>query len=181
MISKEFFLALDELEETKGISKEKVIESLETALTIACKKHYGEASNTVVKINPEKNTIRVYTSKTVVETVETPEKEISLEDAQLIKKSYKVGDEVLTEINPRDFSRIATQNAVQVIKNSLHQAEKDVTFSQFSDKENELLIGIVSRVKDDGTIYVEIGKNQMEGVLTVQEQIPGENSTRAIA
>ena len=174
MISKEFFLALDELEETKGISKEKVIESLETALTIACKKHYGEASNTVVKINPEKNTIRVYTSKTVVETVETPEKEISLEDAQLIKKSYKVGDEVLTEINPRDFSRIATQNAVQVIKNSLHQAEKDVTFSQFSDKENELLIGIVSRVKDDGTIYVEIGKNQMEGVLTVQEQIPGE-------
>ncbi len=174
MISKEFFLALDELEETKGISKDKVIESLETALTIACKKHYGEATNIVVKINPEKNTIKVYTCKTVVETVETPEREISLEDAQQIKKSYKLGDEVLTEINPRDFSRIATQNAVQVIKNSLHQAERDVTYSQFSDKENELLIGIVSRVKDDGTIYVEIGKNQMEGVLTVQEQIPGE-------
>lgn len=174
MISKEFFLALDELEEVKGISKEKVIESLETALTIACKKHYGEASNIVVKINPEKNTIKIYISKTVVETVETPEKEISLEDAQLVKKSYKLGDEVLTEINPRDFSRIATQNAVQVIKNSLHQAEKDVTYSQFSDKENELLIGIVSRVKDDGTIYVEIGKNQMEGMLSVQEQIPGE-------
>ena len=174
MISKEFFLALDELEETKGISKDKVIESLETALTIACKKHYGEATNIVVKINPEKNTIKVYTCKTVVETVEMPEREISLEDAQQIKKSYKLGDEVLTEINPRDFSRIATQNAVQVIKNSLHQAERDVTYSQFSDKENELLIGIVSRVKDDGTIYVEIGKNQMEGVLTVQEQIPGE-------
>ena len=60
MISKEFFLALDELEEVKGISKEKVIESLETALTIACKKHYGEASNTVVKINPEKNSIKKY-------------------------------------------------------------------------------------------------------------------------
>ncbi len=174
MISKEFFLALDELEETKGISKEKVIESLETALTIACKKHYGEASNIVVKINPEKNSIKIYISKIVVETPETPEKEISLEDAQLIKKSYKLGDEVLTEINPRDFSRIATQNAVQVIKNSLHQAEKDVTFNQYSDKENELLIGIVSRIKDDGTIYVEIGKNQMEGVLSVQDQIPGE-------
>lgn len=174
MISKEFFLALDELEDVKGISKEKVIESLETALTIACKKHYGEASNIVVKINPEKNTIKVFTSKIVVETVETPEKEISLEDAQQIKKSYKLGDEVLTEINPRDFSRIATQNAVQVIKNSLHQAEKDVTFNQYSDKENELLLGVVSRVKEDGTIYVEIGKNQMEGVLAPQDQIPGE-------
>ncbi len=174
MISKEFFLALDELEETKGISKEKVIESLETALTIACKKNYGEASNIVVKINPEKTTIKIYISKTVVETVETPEKEISLEDAQAIKKSYKIGDEVLTEINPHNFSRIAAQNAVQVIKNSLHQVEKDATYSQYMDKENELIIGIVSRVKDDGTIYVEIGKNQMEGVLTVQEQIPGE-------
>ena len=58
--------------------------------------------------------------------------------------------------------------------NSLHQAEKDVTFNQFADKENELLIGVVTRVKDDGTIFVEIGKNQMEGVLTTQEQIPGE-------
>ena len=174
MISKEFFLALDELEEVKGISKDKVIASLETALTIACKKNYGEASNIVVKIFPEKTAIRVYISKTVVETVETPEKEISLEDARLIKKSYKLGDEVLTEIDPRGFGRIAAQNARQVIMNSLHQAEKDVTYSQYMDKENELLIGVVSRVKDDGTIYVEIGKNQMEGVLTVQEQIPGE-------
>ena len=174
MTSKDFFLALDELEQEKGISKEKVIESLETALAIACKKNFGEASNVVVKTNPEKFTIRAYICKTVVETVETPEKEISLEDAKLIKKSYKLGDEVLTEIDPRTFGRIAAQNARQVIMNSLHQAEKDVTFNQFADKENELLIGVVTRVKDDGTIFVEIGKNQTEGVLTVQEQIPGE-------
>ncbi len=174
MTSKEFFVALDELEKTKGISKEKVIESLETALTIACKKNYGEASNVVVKINPERASIRIYICKIVVEEVETPEKEISLEAAREIKKSYKLGDEVLTEIDPRTFGRIAAQNARQVIMNSLRQAEKDNTYSQFIEKESELIIGVVTRIKDDGTIFVEIGKNQLEGVLSVQEQIPGE-------
>ena len=175
MTSKEFFLALDELEKEKGISKDKVIESLQTALTIACKKNFGEASNVVVHTNPEKFTIRAYICKKVVAEVEVPENEISLEAAREIKKSYKIGDEVLTEIDPRTFGRIAAQNARQVIINSLHQAERDVTFSQFSDKENELLVGVVTRVKDDGTIFVEIGKNQMEGILSVQDQIPGEH------
>lgn len=174
MTSKDFFLALDELEKEKGISKEKVIESLETALAIACKKNFGEASRVVVKTNPEKFSIRVFISKTVVEEVVEPESQISLDDAREIKKSYKLGDEVLTELDPRTFGRIAAQNARQVIINSLHQAEKDVTYNQFADKESELIVGVVSRVKEDGTIYVEIGKNQMEGVLTVQEQIPGE-------
>ena len=174
MTSKDFFLALDELEKEKGISKEKVIESLETALAIACKKNFGEASRVVVKTNPEKFSIRVFISKTVVEEVVEPESQISLDDAREIKKSYKLGDEVLTELDPRTFGRIAAQNARQVIINSLHQAEKDLTYNQFADKESELIVGVVSRVKEDGTIYVEIGKNQMEGVLTVQEQIPGE-------
>jgi len=174
MTSKEFFLALDELEREKGIAKEKVIESLETALAIACKKNFGEASNVVVKTNPEKFTIRAYISKVVVEEVEIPEKEIALADAREIKKSYKLGDEVLTEIDPRTFGRIAAQNARQVIMNSLHQAEKDVTYSQFADKESELIVGIVTRVKDDGTVFVEVGKSGTEGVLSVSEQIPGE-------
>lgn len=175
MTSKEFFLALDELEKEKGIAKEKVIESLESALAIACKKNFGEASNVVVKTNPEKFTIRAFISKTVVSEVTIPENEISLEDAKLIKKSYKLGDDVLTEIDPRTFGRIAAQNARQVIINSLHQVEKDIAYNQFADKESELIVGVVTRVKDDGTIFVEIGKNQMEGVLSVQEQIPGEN------
>ena len=174
MTSKDFFLALDELEKEKGISKEKVIESLETALAIACKKNFGEASRVVVKTNIEKFTIRVYIRKTVVEEVVELKSQIYIDDAREIKKSYKLGDEVLTELDPRTFGRIAAQNARQVIINSLHQAEKDVTYNQFADKESELIVGVVSRVKEDGTIYVEIGKNQMEGVLTVQEQIPGE-------
>ena len=114
MTSKDFFLALDELEKEKGISKEQVISSLETALAIACKKNFGEASNVVVKTNPDKFTIRAYICKVVVDEVETPEKEISIDDARQIKKSYKVGDEVLTEIDPRTFGRIAAQNARQL-------------------------------------------------------------------
>ncbi len=175
MTNKDFFLAIEMLEKEKGIPQAKVIESLETALTIACKKHFGEASNVIIKLNPEKSTIRVYISKVVVAEVEFPEREISLEDARQVKKSYKIGDEYLMEIDPRAFGRIAAQNARQVIINNLHQAEKDVTYNQFADKENELLVGVVTRIKDDGTIFVEIGKNQMEGTLSVQEQIPGEH------
>ena len=91
MTSKDFFLALDALEREKGISREKVIESLETALAIACKKHFGEASNVIVKTNPEKFTIRAYISKTIVEVVEVPEKEISLEEAQELMKLCEPG------------------------------------------------------------------------------------------
>ena len=175
MTNKDFFLALDELEKEKGIDKDTVLKSLETALAIACKRNFGEACKVVVKTNPEKYTIKVYTVKTVTEQVENPETEISLEDAKAVKKSYKVGDEVLTEIDTRSFCRISAQTACQVILSSLHQAEKDVTYNMFADKESELIVGIVSRVKEDGTRYVEIGKNQAEGVLSVQEQIPGEN------
>ncbi|MCM1043262.1 MAG: transcription termination factor NusA [Corallococcus sp.] len=174
MINKDFFLALEELEKEKGINKDVFISSLETALAIACKRNYGEASNVVVKLNPDKYTIRIYISKTVVDEVVAPENEISLEDARKIKKSYKVGDLVQTEIFPKEFGRIAAQNARQVVMNNMHQAEKDITYNQFADKENELMIGVVSRIKDDGTIFVELGKNQMEGVLSVSEQIPGE-------
>ncbi len=174
MTNKDFFLALEDLESEKGISKETVISALETALAIACKKNFGEASRVVVKTVPEKYTIRAYMSKTVVEEVLEPESEILLAEAQLIKKTYKVGDEVLTEIDPRTFGRIAALTAKQVIMNALRQAEREATISQYSDKENKLVIGVVTRVKEDGTVYVEIGQNQMEGVLTSQEQIPGE-------
>lgn len=175
MISKDFFLALDDLEKEKGISKDVFIKALENALTFACKKHFGEATNVEVKLNPEKSTIRVLSYKNVVETVEDPDKEISLEEAQEIKKTYELGDKVAKEISPKDFSRIAAQTAKQVIMQTLKEIEKSQTYDQFSEKENELLVGVVSRVKDDGTVFVEIGKNQMEGILMPSDQIPGES------
>ncbi len=174
MISKDFFLALDDLEREKGISKEVFIQALENALTFACKKHFGEATNVEVKLNPEKATIKVYSYKNIVDTVEDPDKEISLEEAREIKKSYVLGDKVAKEIAPKEFSRIAAQTAKQVIMQTLKEIEKNQIYDQYSEKENEMLIGVVSRVKDDGTVYVEIGKNQMEGVLMPADQIPGE-------
>lgn len=174
MISKDFFAALDELERDKGINKDIFLVSLEKALGIACKKQYGEQAKVIVKINSDKATIRAYTSQTVVEEITEEEGQITLELALEIKKTAKLGDEILTEIFPRDFGRIAAQNARQVIMNSLHDAEKRLTYDQYLDKESELLIGVVNRVNADGTIFVEIGKNQQQGVLSVMEQIPGE-------
>ena len=92
MINKDFFQALEDLETEKKINKETFISTLETALTSAYKKMYGEAKSAMVKLNPEKATIKIYSYKTVVDEVQDPDKEISLSEAHLIKKSYKVGD-----------------------------------------------------------------------------------------
>ena len=175
MISKDFFSALDDFEKEKGIPKESFISARENALTFACKRNFGEANNVEVKLNPEKATIRVFAYKTVVETVEDPDKEISLEEARELKKTYEIGDKIAKEIFPKDFSRIAAQTARQVITQTIKEIEKTQMYDQFADKEDEMLVGVVSRVKDDGTIYVEIGKNQMEGILMPADQIPGEN------
>ena len=97
MVNKDFFKALDELEAEKKIDKEVFIQTLETALTSAYKKMYGEAKSAMVKLYPERNTIRIFSYKTVVAEVEDPDKEISLEEARQQKKSYKVGDIVAVE------------------------------------------------------------------------------------
>ena len=127
-----------------------------------------------LKLIPEKGGIEVCAYKNIVETVEDPEKEISLEEAREIKKSYKVGDRVVTKIAPKEFGRIAAQTAKQVVMQTLREAERSMTYSQYADKENDLIVGVVSRIKDDGTIFVEIGKNQMEGMLLPADQVPGE-------
>ena len=174
MINKDFFAALDDLEREKGIDKSVFVTALENALSFACKKNFGEAMNVELKLNPEKGGIEVCAYKNIVETVEDPEKEISLEEAREIKKSYKVGDRVVTKIAPKEFGRIAAQTAKQVVMQTLREAERSMTYSQYADKENDLIVGVVSRIKDDGTIFVEIGKNQMEGMLLPADQVPGE-------
>ena len=97
MINKDFFQALEDLQTEKKIDKQVFIETLEQALTSAYKKMYGEAKSAMVRLLPEKNTIKVYSYKTVVDEVTDPDKEISLAEAKLIKKSYKVGDQVLSQ------------------------------------------------------------------------------------
>ena len=173
MINQDFFLALEELEKQKGISAEEFISALENALVLAYKKTTGVASGVEVRLNPEKKSIKIYSVRSIVEEVVDAEKEISLADAQEIKKSYKVGDVVSTEIISKNFGRIAAQTAKQVLLQKLREIEHENTVNEFEDKEGELMACTVRRI-EDGNVYVEIGGNQIEGVLMPKDQVPGE-------
>lgn len=173
MINKDFFQALDDLEVEKKINKEAFIATLESALTSAYKKMYGEAKSAMVKLNPEKATIKIYSYKTVVDEVTDPDKEISLAEARLIKKSYKVGDTVLAEESTKDFGRIAAQTAKQVVMQKLKEMERQMAVDELSEKEDELLTTVVKRV-ENGTVYVQLASTHTEGVMLPEDQIPGE-------
>lgn len=174
MINKDFFQALDELETQKKINKEQFIETLEAALTSAYKKMYGEAKHALVKLFPERNTIRIFSYKKIVEEVTDEDKEISLEEARKIKKSYDVGDSVVMEETTKEFGRIAAQTAKQVVMQRLKEMERQMAISELSEKEDELLTTIVKRI-DNGTIYVQIAGVSSEGMMLPSDQIPGEN------
>ena len=176
MVSKDFFQALEDFESLRKVKKEVFIEALETALTSAYKKNYGEAKSAVVRLNSEKCKIEVYSYKTVVETPEElvdPDKQILLEDAKLIKKSYKVGDLVQQEENPKDFGRIAVQTAKQVVMQKLREVERTQTMNEMSEKEDKLVTTVVHRI-DGENVFVELGTNQLEAVMGKSDQIPGE-------
>ena len=173
MINKDFFQALEDLEAEKKIDKEVFIKTLETALTSAYKKMYGEAKSAMVKLNPEKATIKIYSYKTIVEEVEDPDKEISLAEAKLLKKSYKLGEEVMTEESTKDFGRIAAQTAKQVVMQKLKEMERQMALSELSEKEDELMTTIVKR-NEGGTVYVQLSNTNTEGVMLPSDQIPGE-------
>lgn len=171
---KEFFAALADLEKEKGIPSQVFLEALENALISACKKQYADAVGAVkIKTNTDKGTMDFYTVKTVVDEVLVPENEIALADAQKIKKSYKVGDVVETKFIPKDFSRIAAQTAKQVILQKLRETERDAAVNEFSDKEGELLVGIIRKI-DAKNVYIELGKGQIEGVMLPSDQVRGE-------
>ncbi len=170
----EFFPALADLEREKGISEEAFIEALQNALASAYKKQFeGATGNVEVRLDPEKRTIRFYRTRLVVESEELADGEISLEEAKTIKKSIKAGDILSEEFIPQNFSRIAAQTAKQVVLQKIHETERDNTLSEFSDKEGELMSGLVRKV-DMRNVYIELGKGQIEGLMLPQDQAPGE-------
>ena len=173
MINKDFFQAIEDLETEKGIKPEVLIETLENALVFAYKKHTGDSGDVKLEINPEKKTVKFFAVKRVVDEVADPEKEISLEDAKTIKKSYKTGDEVRIEFVPKEFGRIAAQTAKQVVLQKLRETERDITLAEFEDKENEVKVCTVRRVEDKN-VYVEIGAGEIEAVMLPQDQVPTE-------
>ena len=174
MTNKDFFAALADLEKEKGIPQQVFLDALENALVSACKKQYAVGTGSVeVKTNPEKGSIDFFTVKTAVREIIDPENEILLEDAQKIKKSYKLGDKVYTKFVPKDFSRIAAQTAKQVILQKLNETERDAAVNEFSDKEGELLVGVIRKI-DAKNVYIELGKGQVEGLMLPADQVPGE-------
>lgn len=173
MVNKDLFAALDELEANKGIKKEFFLETLEAALAAAYKKNYGEARSIEVKITPEKNKIEFFAYKTVVETVEDPDTQVSLEDAQQLKKSIKLGDTLKEEITPKDFGRIAAGTAKQVIVQKLREVERSMAFGELENKVDSIINGVVRRVEGDA-VYVELSGTTIEGIMMTSDQIPNE-------
>lgn len=173
MVNKEFFQALEDLEQEKGVKKESFIEILETALTSAYKKHFGEAKSAYVKLIPEKNTIKVYSYKTVVEEVTDKEKQVSLEEAKQISSRYKVGDTIIEEVTPKDFGRIAAQTAKHIIMQRLHEFEKEKLLKEINGKESELVTGHIKKI-DGKNVFIEIGGTNIAAVMNEYEQVPGE-------
>ena len=174
MVNKDFFEALRLLEQERGIPQEEMIAMLEAGLTAAYKKHLGEAMLAQVKLNPEKHTIKFYSGKMVVDEVEDSDKQISLDDAKQIKKSYKVGDIVLKEENPKNFNRIAVQTAKQVVVQNIKEIEKKTIYNDIAEKEGKLIVANVRRA-DGENIYLEIGGTTLEGLLTKRDCLPDDN------
>ena len=173
MINKEFFQALEDFAKEKIISKEVLVDALESGIAAAYKKEYGESKPIAVRFNEEKQAVNVYAHRIVVEEVEDPDEQISLEEAHEIKPSYKVGDVVVEDITPKDFSRIAAQTAKQVIMQKLNDAKKEYVRNEMTERQAEILNAIVRR-KEGPTDYVEISGSHMEGVMAQSDQIPTE-------
>ena len=159
------------MEAEKGIKQDVFISTLEQALTAAYKKNSGQARNAQVKLIPEKNTIKIYSYRTVVDKVEDEEKEISLEDAHQIKHSYKIGDLVMQEESTKEFNRIAVQTAKQVITQKIKEIEKQSVYKDIAEKEGKLIVANVKRI-DGENVYLEIGGTTLEGLLTKRDVLP---------
>ena len=170
-MNKELLEALNILEKEKNISKDVLLEAIETSLLTACKNHFGKADNVRVSIDRETCDYELYMEKEVVEEVEDPVMQISLEDARRKNPKYTVGDIVRQEIQSKEFGRIATQNAKNVILQKIREEERRVIFDYFYEREREVVTGIVQR-QIGRNISVNLGR--ADAILNESEQVRGE-------
>jgi N utilization substance protein A len=170
--NRELIMAIDELEKEKGISKEYLLESLETALVSAYKKNFDSAENVKVEIDNQTGEIHVYAQKEVVEVVENSQLQISLENARQIEKKAAIGDIINIETKPKDFGRIAAGAAKQHILQKVREAERNMIFNEYNERKGEIVTGIVQKA-DKGTVILDLGK--LEGIMPLKEQIPTEH------
>lgn len=170
-MNRELMEALDILEKEKNISKDTLLEAIEQSLIQACKNHFGKADNVHVTIDPKTCDFGVYADRTVVEYVEDPSMEISLADALKITSHAEIGDTIQVQIQSKEFGRIATQNAKNVILQKIREEERKVLFDLYYGKEKEVLTGIVQRVMGKN-VSINLGK--ADAILSENEQVRGE-------
>jgi len=165
--------AIRQLNQDRGIPEELILRTIEDTLIAAYKHRFGNADNAVVRFNEENLEVSIFAQKKIVEQdgVYDPVTEIDLEEARELNPDAEVGDEILVEIDPKHFDRIAVQSAKQKAHQSIRDIQKDSLYSEFKDKEGEIIIGYYQRERN-GTIYVDLGK--MEGILPKKYQSPRE-------
>ena len=167
----ELLEALNILEQEKNISKETLLEAIENSLITACKNHFGKSENVKVNIDPETCEYHVFQEKKVVEKVEDPVEEISLVNANIIDSKYELDDIVNVEVKSKEFGRIATQNAKNVILQKIREEERKVLFDEYYSKEKDIVTGIVQRYVGKN-VSINLGK--VDAILTENEQVKGE-------
>ena len=173
-MNREFIEAMEQLEKEKHISKDDLLETIESALVSAYKKNYGPAQNVRVVIDPDDGEIAVLMRKDIVaeEDIEDDMIQMSLEEAHEIDPRYEIGDAIEFAVTPRDFGRIAAQTAKQVVVQRIREAERGMVYDDFITRQGEIVTGTVQR-KSGETMFINIGR--AEGILSANEQVPGEH------
>src|SRR5690606_9142765 len=168
-MSSDLLEALTALEKQKGISRDVLVEAIETALVTAYRRNFNQAQNVRVDLNMDAGTMKVFSRKDVVEEIEDDRLQISLEEARKVNPLYEIGDVLEEEVTPRNFGRIAAQTAKQVVTQRVREAERGMIFDEYVDRQDDIVNGVVERL-DPRNIYVSLGK--VEAVLPQNEQIP---------
>ena len=174
-MNEEFVGALKELVKEKGICEDLLFTTIQDALVAAYKKNYANvntnAQNVKVNIDRESGEIHVYAQKTVVDEVYDDVTEISIEEAKEISPKSEVDDIISLEVTPKNFGRVAAQLAKQVVTQRIKEAERNIIYDEYKEKEFDIITGTILR-KDKGMVFVNLGK--LEGVIGPNEQIPNE-------
>ncbi len=170
-MNRELIEALNVLEKEKDISKEVLLEAIENSLVQAYKNHFGKADNVKVTIDRETGDFKIFAEKTVVEEVTDAVMEISLDAAHELNKKYKLGDIVNIEVKSKEFGRIATTNAKNIITQKIREEERNVLFDKYMSKKNDVVTGIVQRI-NPRSISIDLGK--AEAILNEAEQVKTE-------
>ncbi len=167
-MNQEFLAALDAIEKEKGIDKQTLFDAIEAALISAYKRNFNSSGNVRVELDQESGGIKVFSRLEVVETGGIPNQEISLTEAKKVNSLYEVGDVVEKEVTPKNFGRIAAQTAKQVVIQRIREAERELIYEDYVDRQQDIITGKIHRF-DQKNVIIDLGRS--EAVLPANEQM----------